>query len=380
MNVLVISRGFPSVNDPTSGNFELDQAKSLIKLGHKVVFLCIDRISNLKNRRKIGISRIQEDNIVVYKIAIIPLPLKRYFLKTSLSIMTFLGVILFKRIIKDGFYPDIIHAHYLFNMPIALKIKEKYDIPVIATEHWSLISKDSSRKDIVTLAKKYYPRVDKLISVSKSLCFSIKNISGCNSLVIPNIVDTSCFVYKDQNTLKSDFIFVSVGNLITRKGFDILIKSFSKANFDKNVYLYIVGIGPEYNCLRKLINKLDVQDQVFLLGRKTREEINNIFEKSQVFVLPSHFETFGVVYIEALASGLPVIATSCGGPELFISKDDGLIVPVNDIDALTSSLKYMKQHRNLYDSKQIAKRCVSTFSPDVIGKEIDTVYATVYLK
>ena len=380
MNVLVISRGFPSVNDPTSGNFELDQAKSLIKLGHKVVFLCIDRISNLKNRRKIGISRIQEDNIVVYKIAIIPLPLKRYFLKTSLSIMTFLGVILFKRIIKDGFYPDIIHAHYLFNMPIALKIKEKYDIPVIATEHWSLISKDSSRKDIVTLAKKYYPRVDKLISVSKSLCFSIKNISGCNSLVIPNIVDTSCFVYKDQNTLKSDFIFVSVGNLITRKGFDILIKSFSKANFDKNVYLYIVGIGPEYNCLRKLINKFDVQDQVFLLGRKTREEINNIFEKSQVFVLPSHFETFGVVYIEALASGLPVIATSCGGPELFISKDDGLIVPVNDIDALTSSLKYMKQHRNLYDSKQIAKRCVSAFSPDVIGKEIDTVYATVYLK
>lgn len=377
MNVLVISRGFPSTEDPTNGNFELDQAKSLVRLGHRVVFLYIDRLSNFRKRRKLGISKFQEGNIVAYGICAIPLPLKKYFLRISLKLMTLLGLILFRYILKDGFSPDVIHAHYLFNMPIALKIKEKYNIPVVATEHWSLISKDSSRRDIVFLANKYYPKMDRLISVSNPLFNSIKNLSGCNSLIIPNIVDTSCFIYKGREVIDSEFVFVSVGNLVDRKAFDILIKSFAEANFDKSVYLYIIGDGPEYKYLLNLIIKLNLQNQVFLFGKKTRVEIKNIFDKSHVFVLPSKFETFGVVYIEALASGLPVIATSCGGPESFLSKEDGLIIPVNDTNALVSALKYMKQHRDLYNSKEIAERCLSTFSPDVVGKRIETIYNVV---
>ena len=380
MNVLVISRGFPSARNPMSGNFELDQAKSLVNLGHKVVILYVDRMSNLSDRGKFGISKKQEGDIIVYRISVVPLPLKKCFLGISSRIMASLGFILFKRILKDGFLPDVIHAHYLFNMPIALKIKEKYNIPVVATEHWSLIIKKHPRRDVISLAKICYSKVDRLISVSKSLYASIRSISGCDSAVIPNIVDTLSFAYKAKDSIKTGFVFVSVGNLIKRKGFDLLIKAFSKADFDKNVCLYIVGDGPEYKYLLKFVAMLNLQDQIFLLGRKTRAEIKDIFVNADAFVLSSKFETFGVVYIEALASGLPVIATRCGGPESFLSKEDGLIVPINDVDSLTSALKYMKQYRDLYDSKKIAERCLSSFSPTVVGREIESVYESVIIK
>lgn len=377
MNILIISRGYPDERDPVNGNFESDQAKSLVNLGHNVVVLCVDRRSSFRNRRKLGITKKEIDGLLLYRIYYLPLPLKRYFLKYSLKILSFLGVVLFKFILKDGFYPHIIHAHYLFNISIALKIKKQYNIPVVATEHWSLINSSLPRKDIIHFANDFYPKVDKLISVSKHLNAAIYNMTGCDSVIIPNIVDTSCFSYEKKDLKSDTFSFVSVGSLIKSKGFDILIHSFSDAKFGKEVQLYIVGGGPYYTRLRKLIEELDLQDQVYLLGKKSRLDIGKIFNKSNVFVLPSRSETFGVVYIEALASGLPVIATACGGPESFITKEDGIIIPVGDRKKLTYSLEYIKSNIDKFNPKLISERCISRFSPKVIGEAINEIYYSV---
>jgi len=164
--------------------------------------------------------------------------------------------------------------------------------------------------------------------------------------------------------------------LIKRKGFHLLVKAFKEIE-DLPIQLTIVGEGPERRNLQQLIDELKLHDRIKLVGQKSRNEIRELFIESKSFVLPSFVETFGVVFIEALASGLPVIATSSGGPETFITKEDGILIPVNNIQALVGALRDMYFNINMYDKKKISERCISKFSSEVIGNQIMQVYKTI---
>jgi glycosyltransferase involved in cell wall biosynthesis len=101
------------------------------------------------------------------------------------------------------------------------------------------------------------------------------------------------------------------------------------------------------------------------------------FTNSNTFVLPSKSETFGVVYIEALLCGLPVIATSCGGPEDFVNDKNGLLIPVDNKEELINALKMIK--KNDYDKKLISENCRQKFAPEIIANRITKLYEQVLL-
>lgn len=205
--------------------------------------------------------------------------------------------------------------------------------------------------------------------------------AGYESLVINNIVDTEYYNYVENSKVDSGkFIFLSVGTLIKRKGFDLLIKAFKNANFSSEVSLIIRGDGPEYDSLFSLVTELQLENRVQFIGKISREEMKALFNKSSVYVQPSRFETFGVVFIEALACGLPVIATICGGPENFITSEDGILIPTDDVDALTRSMIEMRNNVSNYNSKAISDRCISKFSPNIIAGQIVNVYNKVLEK
>ena len=116
----------------------------------------------------------------------------------------------------------------------------------------------------------------------------------------------------------------------------MLIRAFSKAFKDQpKVNLTIVGDGPEYNNLNNLIKTLKMEKQISLYGSANREEVKMLLQKSDAFVFSSQYETFGVVLIEAMACGLPVVATKCGGPESIIDSDKvGLLSEINEMNYL----------------------------------------------
>lgn len=380
MNILIISRGYPCKGDPIYGIFESDQAKALVKLGHKVVVLCIDRRFHAPIKRKIGITKDFVDNICVYKMFVAPLPINIGLSFTSF-IASLAGSFLFERIKKECGLPDIIHAHYLFSIPIAVKIGHKYNIPVVATEHWSVWNAKKLPREALRLAKKYYPKIDSLISVSEALQQAILEKAGYESLVINNIVDTEYYNYVENSKAHSDkFVFLSVGTLIKRKGFDLLIKAFKNANFSSEVSLIIRGDGPEYDSLFSLVTELQLENRIQFVGKISRDEMKALFNGSSVYVQPSRFETFGVVFIEALACGLPVIATICGGPENFITPEDGILIPTDDVDALTKSMIEIRNNASNYNSKAISERCISKFSPNVIAQQIVNVYNKILVE
>lgn len=378
MNILFISRGYPSKKYPMNGIFEYDQAKALSNYGHNVIFGFVD-LRSIRRFRKLGFEKFEKDGILHYGINI---PLGR-FPKSVLSFFRNHGLkLLYKKIKKEYGKPDLMHAHFTGSAYSAAKLIEYNKLPLVITEHFSKIMSDNTEKSLYKMADFAYQQADEIISVSPAFKEIIDNKFNQKSIYIPNIVDTNIFKYNSKEmNCSEEFNFISVGNLIKHKRMHHTIKAFNRAfNNNTKVKLTIIGGGPEKKNLESLIKELNLEDRIKLTGRIERKEIAEYFKKSDAFVLASKGETFGVVFIEAMASGLPVIATRCGGPEHFIKKEQGLIIEKNNIDKLAGAMKNINKNIDNYDNEKISKMTVDEFSPESVAEQITEVYKNVLSK
>lgn len=369
MFILILAENYPDKEWPLLGIFEFDQAKALQNLGHKVIFVSID-MRSIRRRRKWGTTEFVKEGIKVYSLSI-PLGRLPWWV---LHIIGTLGLLyLYNKIIKNNGSPDIIHSHFAMLSAIASIIRKKYSIPLVITEHSSDVAVNDISNRTLHVCNIAYKNADKIISVSTHLSQKIKQHFGVESTIISNIVDTSLFKYI-QKKEKNNFIFISVGSLIYGKGHDLLIEAFHDAAFNKEVSLNIIGEGVLHTQLQSKIDNLKLNDQIKLLGLLNRSEIAKQMQMSDAFVLASRAETFGVVYIEALASGLPVIATACGGPEDFVEEQNGLLIPTNDIKQLSKSMRDIYQNYSTYNKQAISQHARKIFSPIYIGMKLTELY------
>jgi len=375
MYILIVARGFPKINDSLQGIFEFDQAKALHHYGHKVVYLSLD-LRSFRRKRKLGKYWTKIDDIDIFNISI---PLGKIPTKFRYEIGKLALRLFYKSILKKYGKPDIIHAHFAGIGYMSGVLKEKLQIPLIITEHSSEITKHAPSYKQKKFGEQVYSLADSIIAVSSSLANNLKNHWNVDAKIVHNIVDTKSFHYHEKNGT-SNFIFLSIGNLIPIKGFDLLISAFKNANFNKTIQLKIIGKGPERKNLQRQIDHSGLNEQIKLLGYMNRNEISKIMHECDAFVLASRGETFGVVYIEALLSGLPVIATACGGPEDFVTPENGILIQVNDVNLLTDALKKMYLSINEYDKKAISEKCLNKFSPEAISFKLTHIYKNILSK
>lgn len=373
MYVMIISRGYPTDKYKMNGIFEFDQAKALAKAGCKVVFAAID-VRSIRRWRKWGLERQEIEGVNVY---VINIPGGR-LPKAILHKVTSIGLsILYKIILKDLGKPDILHAHFTEVGYVALTLKQQINVPLVITEHSSLINKPVIEKQLFNTATVVYEKADAVISVSPALANVIEDKFNIKSLYVPNIVDTKLFTYTIRPK-SSSFNFVSIGNLIYGKRMDLTIEAFYIAFRDfSNVTLTIFGEGGERSKIEGIIKKYCLENRVLLMGMCSREVIKEKLKNSDCFVLASRSETFGVAYIEALASGVPVIATKCGGPEVFVNTENGRMIQVDNLDALVSSMKYMYTNCVDFDREKISAEIKLKFSPEYVSKKLLDVYQQV---
>ena len=119
---------------------------------------------------------------------------------------------------------------------------------------------------------------------------------------------------------------------------------------------------------------MQVFSGVIFHGTKAKQEVVECMRQCDFLVSPSLFETFGVVIIETLACGKPVIATRSGGPEEILNKETGILVPQKDIDALANAIDYMLSHHGEYSSEKIARYAHEKFSFQAVGHALDEIY------
>ena len=378
MHIMFIPSWYSNVRNKVHGSFFKEQASELQKAGVKVT-VAYNEVWPLTMIGKIheekGLNYNIEDGLKTYRYKNY-----NYIPKNALMFKVFNKRMekLYKEIVKKEGAIDIIHAQSsLWGGISAAYIAEKYNIPLVITEHSSVERGPYVKKSYIPFICDSYKKAQKVITVGNGLKNEIESLSGRQDIeVIGNLVDLSKFTIKKR--IKNEkFIFFSLAFLEGEKGFDTLIKSFAKKFKDKEAVLYIGGDGSQRSWLEALTVENGVKDQIIFLGALSRDDVSKWMNKCDCFVLPSRYETFGVVYIEALASGRPVIGALNGGAEDIINNLNGYLVPIDDIDKLAEKMLELYKKIDSYNEEEIRSDCLKRFSPEVIVNKIISVYKEV---
>ena len=379
MKILILSRGIPNAHDSQEGCFEFDQAKALKAAGHDVVIMAVDsRIR--KYWRKLGIDKKDIDGIKTYKLFLFPTSIIRRLLSFRAGVKIEYQEIkcLYRYITKKEGDFDIVHAHFLTSIFYAAKLKKDFNITLIGTEHWSKVNTDVPSKQVLYMGRIAYPTADCIVSVSDSLRKRISEIFDIESEVIHNLIDTSYLqpLPEGHNDKAREFTIVLVGSLIKRKGFDFFLKAYAKSSLasEHQTRIKIIGGGTELGNLRELASTLNISDKVDFLGQQNKQIIFDILNKADLFVLPSRSENFSVSVLEALANGLPVIATLCGGIRECIDSSNGLLVEVDNETEMVDALERMYDTIHEYDRKKIRNMALAEYSPANIANKLLSIY------
>lgn len=371
LHVAIVAMGVPTSRYPLHGIFEWDQAKALSKAGIKVDFLAVD-LRSFRRLRPWGITNGQKDGIAWHRFSI---PIGRSPLLFRVKVGAWALQKLYENVFAYAAAPNILHAHFDEYGYMAAQLSKKVHIPFLVTEHNSDILELNPPENFVHILRESHTHAMCVISVSNSLKKSIRRCTGTEAEVVPNIVSSD---FSFRHIPHPNFVFVSTGALETGKRHNLIIKAFAgvRAKYD-DIRLEIIGAGKLRKELQNLADNLQVADKIKFHGSLSREQIAKIYRRCDCFVLPSAFETFGVVYIEAMAAGLPVIATRCGGPEDFVTEENGILVDVDDILGLKVAMMKMYKTREKYDSQSISQSVKCKFSSTTVARQLIDTYEAV---
>lgn len=377
MHILILPSWYPTNKDDIAGVFFREQAQAIQTAGHQVGVIAYTML-HIKDTRRFIFSkpgyRFENDNgVLTYRFTArnyFP-KLYRCYLKTLVSH----ALSLFERYIAEHGRPDIIHVHSLLDAgAIALAIKAKYAIPYVVTEHRTGFAMGNFAAPQIALASAAARDAALRIAVSQPFATALAKMLGEDMpwQVIPNIVADTFF--QQPLTEQNSLCFISVCLLHTKKRLDILLRAFNIVHAARpDVVLRIGGDGPQMSNLKALASELGISAAVEFLGSLSRDQVTHYVSNSSCFVSSSEHETFGVVVAEALALGKPVVATRSGGPEDFVQHGDGILVAVNDVDALANAMLNILDKYPQYDAAQIRQRCQQRFSAQAVtGRIIDS--------
>ena len=278
--------------------------------------------------------------------------------------------------------PDIVISHFtVFSGIASTQYFSELQIPVVHFEHHSLFLKDNISPFFIEKLKYTIMQSKQFITVSNQLEERIRSISGLEKdskiISIPNMVSVE-YGYKTPPKTNEEFIFFAAGNLVSSKNIGTLIKSFINA-FQPNdkVKLKIAGNGKLKSELEALIVDNKRQHQIELLGTQNKKNMVSLFEQSHVFSLLSLYETFGIVYREAMVVGRPVISYKNGGVMENWNDSLGVIIDSNDVDSVAKVLQDVKRNYSQFDTKKISDYALSLYSPDVVFEQVDAVLRNV---
>lgn len=349
MKVLYLVDSYPNEKIAAPNIFVHNQVLGVKNEGYDVAVLKLD-LRSIKNKRKWGFEQYEYEGIRVFVMSFPVGPIPHLLMKIY-RFSTLQGI---KRIMKLWGKPDIIHAHFGNMANCAYYVKNKYGIPYVVTEHSSSIIKGNLSDNDKKLLKVGYDGAQYIWAVGNQLKERIAEFYNGQIDVLPNIVPDRFRIITNIKKYPI-FTFISVGALIPRKRMTLLIEAIEHINKEQlRVKLVIIGEGSEKKLLHELIQRKKLDGIVELVGEINNNELPQYYNRAHCFVLASAYETFGIVWREAMACGLPVIGTICGGPEEDIDDSNGILIPVDDLEALIQAMKWMYHHSKDYASTEIS--------------------------
>ncbi|NHJ87046.1 MAG: N-acetyl-alpha-D-glucosaminyl L-malate synthase BshA [Asgard group archaeon] len=364
--MIVIKIGI--INYPTvggSGIVATELGLKLMERGHEVHFISYEIPERLK----------VEENFIVHEVNVLSYPLFKFKPYTIVLAST-----LHNLFVEEGI--DIFHGHYAIPHSTSLYLAKmtNNNLKIISTLHGSDIH-------LLGLDKVYKPILETSLNNHNALTtvshFMTKFIDEHYSLtkdveVIYNFVDPQKFSHVKKPD-KDDIIFSHVSNFRKVKRSPDIIRAFARiATKYKNVKLEMIGHGPELEYCQDLSISLGIKDKVTFRGSLLN--VPKVLCYTDVFLIPSEIESFGLAALEAMSCKIPVIASTAGGlPEVITHEKSGFLVDPGDVDAIAKYLEILVEDENLRNKlgEGASIEAKKRFHPDIIIPQYEDLYKRV---
>jgi glycosyltransferase involved in cell wall biosynthesis len=383
LKILFLPKWYPNRFDPMPGLFIRRQAEA-VAAHCDVAVLYTHAVPDAGNRYEVDLS---DENGIHTVIIYYRVPSKGVRGLTSIiSAWRFFRAFLIGFRFIRSFEPDLLHVHVLTRLGVIAGIRKLFHgTPYLVSEHWSRYYPENGtyRGFLRKMATRCVVRNSAgLITVSGRLkdIMAAHGLKHRNSFLIPNVVDFSLFMPGPPrpSTGKKKIVHVSCFEDRSKNisGFLAAVKQLSLIRQDFECFL--VGEGPDLNGMKSLAVELGIMDAfVTFTGLRTGQELAAIVSSSDFMVLSSRYETFGTVVVEALACGLPVVATNVGIVPEIITPGDGLTVRPGDDVALKDAIREMLDRCRTFDKNKIRATAFERFNSDVVGRELYRVYTSI---
>ncbi len=368
MKILFITPWYPDQQQPHSGVFIKTLAQALARQ-HQVYVLSVKVDYSSFHLFKFRIIHSEEGNLHEYRLVIArSLPFVNQLVQ--LLVAWWQARHLFKE-------EKISILHSFIGYPgsvLGYLVSKSLNIPYVHTEHTKLINNYRSlwHRFCTQWGMK---RANRITAVSQWLANQITVDIQRPVQVIPNMIDVNRFKVA-ANSQNTTFNIGFLGGLNTPvKGLDILLKAF--AQVDGDCHLHIGGAGALLEHYKGMAKDLGLHEKCTFYGFINPEATPAFYQQLHLFICSSRYETFNVSLLEAMASGLPVISTKCGGPEGFVNSENGLLIPVEDIKALREAIEYMRSSFHEFDRMKIRLFVESHYASGVVVQQVQELYETV---
>ena len=355
-----------------SGIVATELGKALSKKGHEIHFITYSEPVRLGELRK---------NIFYHEVRTSDYPLFKFTPYEQVLTSTLVDVVKFERL-------DLLHVHYAIPHASAAYMAQQIlkdqgvEIPFVTTLHGTditLVGKDPSFEPVINFSINKSNRVTAVSENLKKETFELFDIKN-NIEVIPNFIclkeyklDNNDY-YKKRFAPNNEKVICHVSNFRKVKRIEDVIIAFEGISKKMDIKLLLVGDGPERARLEQISRNSKFSKNIFFLGSlKSTKEVLNI---SDLFILPSSKESFGLSALEAMACGVPVIASDSGGiPEVISHGESGLLNSVGDTYQMTkNALKLLSNDSLLERFKTNAYQQAMKFDIEVILPKYEKLY------
>jgi len=294
---------------------------------------------------------------------------------------------------------DIVHAHNAYVGTRALRLARRSGVPFAYTCHngmWCAPDANVYERQVIRrIEGRLLRKSDVPIAVSDAVASGVRQRTSADPRVVPNGVDVEYYnpsadttAVRERYDLRDEPVILFVGRLVRAKGVDVLVRAIARVREETDERVRLVLVGPNKHMfggsegdtytgrIRRLVDQTGLGSDVVLAGQIPDDELRDLYAAADILALPSRFEAQGMVLLEALASGTPVVGTDVGGIPEVITTDVGRVVPSEDHDELAGALIDV-----LADDGQMGRaartRAEERYSWDRIVDDVESAYREV---
>lgn len=284
---------------------------------------------------------------------------------------------------------DLLHVHYAVPHAISAYLAKQMvgdQLKVVTTLHGTditVLGYDHTLKDIIRFGIEHS---DAVTAVSNSLIKQTREVLQVEKPIdlVYNFIDKREYYPRDMCEVRNEYapngekVFIHISNFRSVKRPEDVVHTFHRIRKRIPAKLLMIGEGPELPVVRNLSDTLGLHQDVIYLGKQ--EDIACVLSMADVLLLPSAQESFGLVALEAMACGKPVISSNAGGlPEVVLDGETGFVLPIGDVDGMAARAVQLVSDPGMYEkfARQSIERAYHTFCHTTITEQYEAIYRRV---